>query len=255
MDFWSKSFGFFLSLGAMGFYLVFLLIFFIIDSYTVPKILARLIARVKRLELKGFKQKEAKKLTVYRDEKGKIVFIRHDKKKDHTGEKAASQADEDKKGGDKKDDVEVEQVVELKKGALNGDYEGKSGKKYADEENVAEAFLTPGKNGKSGKKGDKTDSKLLGQSTGKKFKENEDNMAEEVGDKKSKKNGPGDDSKKKKKDEGEELGYYNEYGEWIEANEDADAENNYGEEEEQEEPEEDLDAIEAQKRAKDDLIE
>jgi hypothetical protein len=55
MDFWSKSFGFFLSLGAMGFYLIFLMIFFIIDAYTVPKILARLIARVKRLELKGFK--------------------------------------------------------------------------------------------------------------------------------------------------------------------------------------------------------
>lgn len=92
MDYWSKSFGFFLSLGAMGFYFFFLMIFFIIDAYTVPKILARLIARVKRLELKGFKQKEAKKLTVYRDEKGKIVFIRHDKKKDHTkdGEKVAS---------------------------------------------------------------------------------------------------------------------------------------------------------------------
>jgi hypothetical protein len=109
MDYWSKSFGFFLSLGAMGFYLTFLMIFFIIDSYTVPKILARLIARVKRLELKGFKQKEAKKLTVYRDEKGKIVFIRHDKKKDHTkegGEKAASQADEKvKKEGE---GVEVE---------------------------------------------------------------------------------------------------------------------------------------------------
>lgn len=162
MDYWSKSFGFFLSLGAMGFYLVFLLIFFIIDAYTVPKILARLIARVKRLELKGFKQKEAKKLTVYRDEKGKIVFIRHDKKKDHTGEKSQSQADEKGEKGQKKSEgVEVEQVVELKKGALNGDFEGKSGKKYADEENVAEAFLTPGKNGKSGKKGDKTDSKLL----------------------------------------------------------------------------------------------
>ena len=104
MDYWSKSFGFFLSLGAMGFYLVFLLIFFIIDAYTVPKILARLIARVKRLELKGFKQKEAKKLTVYRDEKGKIVFIRHDKKKDHTGEKSQSQADE--KGEKKSEGVD-----------------------------------------------------------------------------------------------------------------------------------------------------
>jgi hypothetical protein len=82
MDFWSKSFGFYLTLGAMGFYFFFLMIFLIIDSFTVPKILARLISRVKRLELKGFRQKEAKKLTVYRDEKGKIVFIRHDIKKD-----------------------------------------------------------------------------------------------------------------------------------------------------------------------------
>ncbi len=41
-----------------------------------------MIMRVKRLELKGFKQKEEKKLTVYRDERGKIVFIRHDKKKE-----------------------------------------------------------------------------------------------------------------------------------------------------------------------------
>ena len=141
MDFWSKSFGFFLSLGAMGFYLIFLMIFFIIDAYTVPKILARLIARIKRLELKGFKQKEAKKLTVYRDEKGKIVFIRHDKKKDHTkdGEKAVSQGDDNKK--DKNEKVEVGEVVELKKGALNGEIDAKTGKKFADEDNVAEAFL------------------------------------------------------------------------------------------------------------------
>lgn len=128
------------------------------------------------------------------------MFIRHDKKKDHTkdGEKVVSHGDDAKK--EKEGDVEVEQVVELKKGALNGDYEGKSGKKFADEDNVAEAFLTPGKKGKSGKKGDKTDSKLIDQSTGKKFKENEDNIAEEVGDKKSKKNGPGEDKNKKKDD-------------------------------------------------------
>lgn len=231
MDFWSKSFGFFLSLGAMGFYLIFLMIFFIIDAYTVPKILARLIARIKRLELKGFKQKEAKKLTVYRDEKGKIVFIRHDKKKDHTkdGEKAVSQGDDNKK--DKNEKVEVGEVVELKKGALNGEIDAKTGKKFADEDNVAEAFLSPGKKGKSSKKGDKTDSKLIDQTSGKKFKENEDNVAEEVGDKKSKKNGPAEEKPKKK--EGEDLGYYNEYGEWVEANEEeADAENIYGEEEE-----------------------
>jgi hypothetical protein len=55
MDYWSKSFGFYLALGASGFYFFFLMIFLIIDAYTVPTILARLIARVKRLELKGFK--------------------------------------------------------------------------------------------------------------------------------------------------------------------------------------------------------
>jgi hypothetical protein len=81
MDYWNKSFGFYLALGGMAFYFVFLGVFMTVDKYTVPKILARMIARVKRLELKGFKQKEAKKLTVYRDEKGKIVFIRHDAKK------------------------------------------------------------------------------------------------------------------------------------------------------------------------------
>jgi hypothetical protein len=80
-------------------------------------------------------------LTVYRDEKGKIVFIRHDKKKDHTkdGEKAVSQGDDNKK--DKNEKVEVGEVVELKKGALNGEIDAKTGKKFADEDNVAEAFL------------------------------------------------------------------------------------------------------------------
>jgi hypothetical protein len=86
MDYWEKSFGFFLSLGASGVYFLGLFIFLTIDNFTVPKVLARMIARVKRLELKGFKQKEGKKLTVYRDERGKIVFIRHQaKKKDGEG--------------------------------------------------------------------------------------------------------------------------------------------------------------------------
>jgi hypothetical protein len=93
MNYWERSFGFFLTLGATGFYFLGLSIFLLIDHFTVPKVLARLISRVKRLELKGFKQKEAKKLTVYRDERGKIVFIRHEaKKKDGEGNEIANPA-------------------------------------------------------------------------------------------------------------------------------------------------------------------
>ena len=87
--------------------------------------------------------------------------------------------------------------MELKKGALDGNIDEKSGKKFADEENVAEAFLSPGKNGKNKKKtgSDKTNSKLLGnESSSKKFKEQEDNAAELMDEKQ--KNGP--ESKKKK---------------------------------------------------------
>jgi hypothetical protein len=93
MNYWERSFGFFLTLGATGFYFLGLSIFLLIDHFTVPKVLARLISRVKRLELKGFKQKEAKKLTVYKDERGKIVFIRHvAKKKDGEGNEIANPA-------------------------------------------------------------------------------------------------------------------------------------------------------------------
>ena len=55
MSYWSQSFGFFITLGASGFYLVGIAIFYIIDQYTIPHVLKRIIARVKRLELKGFK--------------------------------------------------------------------------------------------------------------------------------------------------------------------------------------------------------
>ena len=78
----------------------------IIDHFTVPKVLARMIARVRRLELKGFKQKEAKKLTVYRDERGKIVFIRHQaKKKDGEGNEVAG---DDLSKDKKQEGVEVD---------------------------------------------------------------------------------------------------------------------------------------------------
>ena len=108
MSYWSKSFGFYLVLGATFFYLGFLAFFLYVDKLTVPKILARMIARVKRLELKGFKQKEAKKLTVYRDEKGKIVFIRHDaKKKDENGNVI------EQKEGKEEGPIEQDEVVDL----------------------------------------------------------------------------------------------------------------------------------------------
>lgn len=103
MDYWSKSFGFYLTIGAALFYFIFLGVFLLIDKYTVPKILARMIARVKRLELKGFKQKEAKKLTVYRDEKGKIIFkrnpdaVKKDENGDAVNEKGEVEDDTEKK--------------------------------------------------------------------------------------------------------------------------------------------------------------
>jgi hypothetical protein len=137
MNYWQSSFGFYMSLMASGVYFIGLLIFLLIDHYTVPKILARMIARVKRLELKGFKQKEAKKLTVYRDEKGKIVFIRHQaKKKDGETGKEIEQP-----GGENEKPVfdDADKVVELKKVDEKTEATGK--KKFADEENVAEAFL------------------------------------------------------------------------------------------------------------------
>jgi hypothetical protein len=61
-------------------------------------------------------------LTVYRDERGKIVFIRHDAKKKDAEGKDVSNEGQEKEGEKKGGDVEVDQVVELKKGALAGDY-------------------------------------------------------------------------------------------------------------------------------------
>jgi hypothetical protein len=205
-------------------------------------------------------------LTVYRDERGKIVFIRHDKKKDHTGAVVEGEKKDEGANKDKdKEGVEVEKVVELKKGALDGNVEDDKAKKFADEENVAEAFLSPDK--KKSKKGGDTSSKLLsGSSTAKKFKDDEDNVAEVVkgsSSKKSSKNGPSNNEDEEltgegKKKKAETAGYYNEYGEWVEGGGDADGENNYGEEEEQEEEEEkeeDLEAIEAKKKAENDIFE
>ena len=106
--------GFYLTFGAAGLFLVGITIAALVDHYTIPKILARLIARVKRLELKGFKQKEQKKLTVYRNEKGKIVFLRHDNKHDEFGNLIFDNNSSLKKG----EDVLVEdsdKVIELKK--------------------------------------------------------------------------------------------------------------------------------------------
>jgi|LauGreDrversion4_2_1035121.scaffolds.fasta_scaffold21088_7 hypothetical protein len=78
MSYWSKSFGFYLTIAASIFYAFLVGIFALIDHYTIPRVVDRVFARVKRLELKGFKQKEdARKMTVFRDDKGKIVFIKH----------------------------------------------------------------------------------------------------------------------------------------------------------------------------------
>ena len=108
MDYWNESFGFYLALGSSIFYFVFLGVFYGIDQHTVPIIMERLVARVKKLELKGFRQKEEKKLTVYRDEKGKIVFIRHDRNKAADGEgvgKDGKSKDKAKKGIAASDDI------------------------------------------------------------------------------------------------------------------------------------------------------
>lgn len=251
MDYWSKSFGFYLALGASGFYFVFLALFFIIDHYTVPKILQRIIARVKRLELKGFKQKEAKKLTVYRDEKGKIVFIRHDKKKDENGKtiEGGPGDNKDKKGEGDIVVQEEDQVIELKKGAIKGDLDEK-GKKFGDEENVAEAFLTPAKVKKRGKA-----SGILDESMRKPFKDEEDDVSQVLKGKKGSTeeiSSDGEKKKKKKKNKGEDEGYINENGEYV-------IDDNGGESGEQEpssEPEsEDPEVAQAKKKAENDLIE
>jgi hypothetical protein len=133
----------------------------------------------------------------------------------------------------------VDKVVELKKGALDGNYEEKSGKKkFADEANVAEAFLDG--QGSKKKKGSKAPS-------GKAFKDEADVSAEVV---KGKKGGgtSNEEDTGPKEEEKESNGYFNEDGEWIEG------ENPYGEED-QEEKEEDFEAIAAKKRAENDLIE
>lgn len=138
--------GFYLTFGAAGLFLVGITIAALVDHYTIPKILARLIARVKRLELKGFKQKEQKKLTVYRNEKGKIVFLRHDNKHDEFGNLIFDNNSSLKKG----EDVLVEdsdKVIELKK------EKDENGKKFGDEDNIAESYLTPMKTKKINKSG------------------------------------------------------------------------------------------------------
>lgn len=98
----------------MGVYLVLVLLCSLIDSYTIPGVLAKLIARVKRLELKGFRQKEQKKLTVYRDEKGKIVFIRHTVKKEGDDEKKPAEK-EGKEDAVVEDDADKDKVIVMKK--------------------------------------------------------------------------------------------------------------------------------------------
>lgn len=158
MAYWNQSMGFFLAIGASCFYFFFLGIFMLVDSYTIPYVLERIIARVKRLELKGFKQKPPKKLTVYRDDKGKIVFIRHDVHKEKKEEPEKKQVEEDRQVAEaaavedqeKPEKWDPDAVIELKKAGVDLD-ELRGNKKYADEENVAEAYLGPKAGGTRGK--------------------------------------------------------------------------------------------------------
>ena len=55
MAFWSKSFGMYATITAIFVYLFLLAVFVVIDHYTIPKVVDRVFARVKKLELKGFK--------------------------------------------------------------------------------------------------------------------------------------------------------------------------------------------------------
>lgn len=235
MDYWSKSFGFYLTLGAMGTYIVLVLLFAMIDSYTIPDILAKLIARVKRLELKGFRQKEQKKLTVYRDEKGKIVFIRHTVKKEGEDQPAAEK--KAKEGVEENvledaDDTNKDKVIVMKKDD-GPDFD--NGKKGQQEDNVAEAYLTPAKMPKGGglfgeSPEASTSGKFLNTKVKKGFKEEVDEESEEVGGKRKEKQG---NRRRNKVEEYGDGGYINERGEWVPADgHNADGEfNPYGQEE------------------------
>lgn len=85
-------------------------------------------------------------MTVYRNEKGKIVFLRHDNKHDEFGNLIFDNNSSLKKG----EDVLVEdsdKVIELKK------EKDENGKKFGDEDNIAESYLTPMKTKKINKSG------------------------------------------------------------------------------------------------------
>lgn len=58
MDYWNKSFGFFLVLGGGGFYILGIAILVIADKFLVKKLLADIRDRVRKLELRGFKQRD-----------------------------------------------------------------------------------------------------------------------------------------------------------------------------------------------------
>jgi hypothetical protein len=69
MSYWSKSFGFYLSIFAGILYGLIVGLFTLIDHYTIPRVVDRVFARVKRLELKGFKQREDRsKMKIFRDD-------------------------------------------------------------------------------------------------------------------------------------------------------------------------------------------
>ena len=81
MQYWRESFGFYLIIVLAGVYAVGLVFFTLIDRKTKQSVIEKLRERVRRLELKGFKQKsfQPKKFTLRRDADGNIVFKRNNK--------------------------------------------------------------------------------------------------------------------------------------------------------------------------------
>lgn len=108
-------------------------------------------------------------MTVLRDDKGKIIFVRHFAKMEEKGdivEEILEAQEKDKKIED--DDEKVDAVIDLQK--LQDD-EDNAKKKKGDEENVAEAYLSPKK--PKGKNGDMS-------SIRKAFQNEEDEVAQVV---------------------------------------------------------------------------
>lgn len=170
--------------------------------------------------------------------------------------------------------MQADAVIELKKQGVDIPEDDEKVKKNQDE-NVAEAFLTPAK-AKKGKSNGKIQD---GPTVRKAFKDEEDEVAEVLknskkgGSKKVSKDSQDDtlekseerkdssdfNSKKKKKAKihsSGDSGYINNKGEWIEGSVDADGENNdRSSKSDDDDSEENVEAAEAKKRAENDILE